>query len=776
MRGIISLPANVVGYIIALAIFFAGILIINAFWYQFQTIPIEKPEKSTACDLAYAISIWDEITAHPNIFNKSKLTAKDPKTLEDKIFEKSNFFIPGADLFFGIIEDETGWNYTLYVPSESKTTFETCGKVTIAPKSYKELEKTDISLWTFLPPVGIYEATSNFIGEAFEEAREKEYLESITTYNEISSVCHLPTFIKDGDEVRTGSMVAGFTSNVATWIREGIYTLLVSGEDSYYHPLGTYPIGCLNTIGFEKYEDKKDEEESWYHPFLEFFLFPFSTIIDVLEDKFPVVYANCEFNWNWKYEDDKFIIEVIPQRPWWFFGEGCTLSTRIPKRIIEEYNLTSKICYPKRTSLLVYAPEGMDIFGAKRKYFYLKMDKLNTGFKNEENAINYCRARCNTEGVGGLCEFWCGYGDDIFNEVCSSVVCTFAQDKIHEFYRLPQDAIDIKYIVVEEDKLEEKNWKFKDIDESNYYKYTSVCASWPNVFECESSEQCEGEKSCIRYGVVNIGGLIRKEINKSCGFCSPADKGKLCSPGYLSRPPTVTQGFYTCQDVVDYSAPLNLDTFSECLPAIKVSINGPNVKCKPNVERWDELNSGDCYIRIRDVGTKKSKFGMAHYLRFDIRYGSLNCGRKIIYENETRWYCNDKCLVSFNYPRVCLTTTKINCSLHPDAKIEWKINAKHICNKISREYSSSKDEMEEYNTISGFCPKMKFWTNMNKSKTYYLDEIKSGPDYEIKIRQQICRGRERYNNADKIFIVADFHTENKELRYILPYTEIELVE
>jgi len=773
MKALISLPANIVGYVIALAIFVAGILIINAFWYQFQTIPLEKPEKSTACDLAYVISIWNEITERPNIFEKSKLVAKNKQNLEDKIFENSTLFLPGADLFFGIVEDESNWNYTLYVPSESEITFDTCKKVTIAPKSYKELEKTDVSLWTFLPPIAMYEATTNFIGEAFEEAREKEYLESVTTYNEIFGVCSLPAFIKEGDEIKTGTMVAGFTSNVATWLREGIYNLLVSGEKSYYHPLGTYPVGCLNTLGFEKYEDEKPQQVEWYQPFLEFFISPLSAI-GWIADKFPVIYADCEFNWNWEYDGNKFVINVTPKRPWWFLGESCKLSTRIPKSIVEEYNLTSKLCYPKRTSLLVYAPEGMEIFGAKKKYFYLKMEKLDAGFKNEDNAISYCKTRCVTEGISGLCKYWCEYGDDIFDVDCGSMVCLFAQDKIHEFYRLPRDAIDIKYIVVEEDKLEEKNWKFEDIEESEYYKYTSVCSSWPSVFECESSEQCEEGKSCIRYGVVELGD--KKGIDKSCGFCSPADKDKLCSPWYLSRAPTVTQGFYTCQDVINYSAPLNLNRFSECLPAIKVSFTGPNVGCKTNPKRGDKLESEDCTIKILDIGKKKLEFEWTYYLKFYIYHEGRYCGEKKIYDGETRRYCNDGCVVSFNYPEVCLSATRINCSSHSNAKIKWKINAKNICSRTLKSYNPTKDEFETYTATTGFCPKMKFWCNIDKSKTYYLDEVASGPSYEIEIEQQVCRGNERYNNAEKVFIVADLHTEKGDMRYILPYTEIELVE
>jgi hypothetical protein len=717
MKGLISLPVNVVGYIIALAIFFAGILIINSFWYQFQTIPLERPEKSTACDLAYVISIWDEITAYPNIFDKSKITAQneeEKEELENKIFEEGagKFFVPGADLFFGIKEDETDWSYTLYIPPESKTVFDTCGKVTVAPKSYRELEKSDFSWWIFFPPEAISRATTNFIGEAFEEMKEKEYLESVKTYNEISGICHLPTFIKDGNEIRTGSMAAGFTSNIATWIREGIYRILVEGEDVYYHPLGDYPIGCLYNVGLKKYEEKK--EEAWYQPFLD--------LLSWTRDQFPILYANCEFEWNWESENDRFIINVTTKKPGLLGGVNpqeaeCRLLTRIPKKIVNEYNLNSKLCYPKKVTISVWFPEGWnppgDFADKDKKYFYLKMEKLDIDSRNEQNAISYCKARCETDLSFFLsksaCKNWCDKGDNIFDKNCKSYAtspeCMFAQDKIHEFYSLPPDAIDIKYVVVEEDKLEEKNWIFKKISESEYYDYKSVCASWPGVFDCESSKKCEGNQHCIRYGITEVEG--KKKVDKHCGVCSTIDEGDFCSPGYLNDPPLVIQGYYACQNVINYSAPLNLNEIHECLPILRTNVT------YDNSEILDLDGDG---------------------------------------------------------------TPEINCSSKPDTKIKWKIKAKDICYK-QEERRNEAGEIKTYSTTSGYCPKMKFWPSMDKSKTYYLDEVKLKPDYEIVIEQQVCRGNERYNNVDKVFIVADLYTDKAGvIRYILPNTEVEVVE
>jgi hypothetical protein len=732
MKGIVEVPANIIGYVILLAIFIAGLVIIASFWFNFQTIPVETPESSTACDLAYVLSTWKEATVSPNIFDKSFLDSWDTGVTEEKIFEDgaSKFFLPGYD-YFVKIKGEGEKEYVLYIPSEGEIVFETCGRSVIVPDSLKELEKLKLE---------------NFVDEFEEKKVEKEYAKRATTYNELSGVCALPVFIADESDpnnkkIEVGNMVAGLTSNIATKIREGIYSLSVSYDPNdkvRIFDLGSYPEGCTFDKGITKTDKKVNSEEeakSWWGQAWDFLKGVVNSIWDALwnlfsggsgHPKIPEIKQSCGFEWDWNYDDNKFVITVDSLK-----SGRCTLSTRIPKSIVEEAKLIdengnpSTICEPRKVSIDVWNPEGSETLSKVPgiseglKHFFLKVEKLDYNPLDNSQAIEFCKTRCKTEGspwcLFTSCEDQCNRGFDIFKQKCSRLltggrVCQFAKRQLFLYKHLPKGAIDIKYIVVNEDELKNKvslgTLKKEDFD---FYDYRSACSSWPGIFECTNSEVCSDPEVCIVDEVEETeNGETVYNIKADCDSCLN-NRGSYCSPRYfetLDKVNLVTDLIFTCQSVSNYSSPLAGNSYVQCLPDINIKI----------------LDENGNKVDVDDIG-------------------------------------------------------QIDCSLaeNTNREITWIIDASEICCVRDEDSDGICDK------VNDLCPKMKFWSNLDTSNSFYLSKnlYNNQINGENKmfygeITQKVCRGNEKYNNADEAFLVMSYYVGDKEFTYTPTNLRIEI--
>ncbi len=717
MKGLMSLPANIVGYVIALAIFMTGMGLITMYWMEFQTIPKETqtPERTTACDLAYILSTWEKATVKPTIFNQTFLDSWNTLETSKSIFESesSKFFFPGLDFFLKITTDEK--NYTMYVPPESKSVFEGCARNLITPKSLYEAEKFGVE---------------DTLGE-FEEAPEEEaYKEKATTYNELHAVCGLPTFVESDNDITIGRMTVGLTSNIATKIRKGIYELSLSddpNDNERIYRLGEYPSGCLFDKRITKkeksFQDLSDAKTYFYfsrdisNAIRKSLNFVFdhlenlweATIGNIIGDnedeeeiKIPMLEDYCGFVWDWKNQSDRFLLNVNSVEP----GKGgCTLKTRIPKRIVNSINLSKRLCEPKDVFLIVNWPEGG--WGGK-KHFFMKIEELNYNPDNEAQAKKFCKTRCNTEGPTisadgfSTCEDFCEEGWGILGENCVYKTCNFAKNHIYMFKHIPVDAIDIKYIVVDEKDLK-KAGSFENLDESDYYAYQSACSSWPGIYDCTTSKDCTGERICI---------MDKQEAeNLSCDVCRD-NLRSFCSPKYLEEPLVLNEELaYTCQNVTNYTAPFRGENFSACLPEIQVN-----------------------YTLLSSTGEQITDDG----------------GNPL---------------------------KKIDCSNHPNTIINWTVDASEICCM----YLGSEEE-EWCIGSTGYCPKMKIWSNLDTSHTLYLSEDtfylnEGGFNHKFRgsIQQRACRDGIPYNNANEYFLVADYHPANEEFRYVMNKSRVDSV-
>ena len=723
MKGLLNFLPDIVGYIVTLAVFVAGMLIIGHYWFQFQTIPKESPENTTACDLAYVLSIWEEATTYPNIFNKTYLDSWSSYRLGSSIFENgtSKFFLPDSDLFFKIRTKDAF--YEIYVPPESKTTFDTCGAPYMTPESFYEANKFGIE---------------EFFKEFGEERKEKEYLEKIAKYSEISSICYLPTFVADRNKVEIGGMVAGITTNLATKIREGIYQVsYLDKEEPYFYPLGSYPKGCLITEGIIKVEKKSEstEKENWLWAAIDTFV---NTILDLwnnfwgwfdtnvgsIAPKFPVIKANCGFDWTWENQSDKFILNITTYKPG-ALGiinpSECRYVTRIPKKIVDEVNLSKKLCKPKKVIIPVWLPEGG--LWQSKKYFFIKINKFS---KDPQKKIDFCKSRCNTElpfdlfdTTTNLCKSFCTCNsreisecvgkDSVLDLNCSEylkqsvipsspyatdrftyyLLCRFAQNQIYLYQNLPEGAIDIQYVVVSEDKLNKNS--VEQLDESDYYDYESACSTWPGIFECTTARDCAPWFYCID----KAGG----PGNKFCGVCLSSDLNRVCSPNYLKNPPSILdEMYYTCQNVTEYRFPLTFTDINKCLPLVEIKV----------------VNESGNLIQDQDS------------------------------DNILDFGCSS------------------------NEKIEWIINASKLCCKKINTTSG------ECILTTGYCPKIKFYSSLNTTNVFYLNKNLKKEMYAGSIKQQVCRDGIPYNNAENVFIVATYYIGNSEFKYIPYNTTVKL--
>ncbi len=592
-RGLLTLPPNMIGYIITLAIFVGIMAMIAMFWFNFQTIPTETPEKVTACDLAYMLSLWNNLTVYPNIFNKTLLkewkTTGGREETANSIFENmSKFFLPDSD-YFMLISDGSDV-YSLYVPPESKSVYKKCGNLKISEKDYKKLDET---LQNYITKSGNIDFIEGKPGEL--------------PHNKLSSICPLTTFVADKDNVEIGAMVTGLTTNLATQLRDGIYQVGVKGKPHVFYRLGPYPEGCLVNGGTNERKSKtliKDiltEKIILKLPVIGGAIGDIDSWIDEAIGSIPLVgdlynwlkgkkeeaiewmttkevYAKCGFKWD--FNNTTNVLSVIPSSK----GEGdCELKTRIPRRVVNESNLSAKICRPKEAYKHTITGPG----GLYDLEFFLLVENVRESW-GEDKAEDFCINRCETNLPWYLSEGQCiNYhctDPKIRTKDCGhNMACDFAKSQMHLFDELPKDAIGIKYVVVETEKLEDKSID-EIIEDKETYAIVSACSSWPGIFNCTVAGDCV-ETHCVA---------------NECAKCSE-EYWSFCSPNYLENPPSVSEGLYTCQEVLNQSWP-SREEMSECLPVILVNrtFNGEEIdtiNCSANENAeitWKINASGLC--------------------------------------------------------------------------------------------------------------------------------------------------------------------------------------
>ncbi|MCK4429296.1 MAG: hypothetical protein KAU95_02885, partial [Candidatus Aenigmarchaeota archaeon] len=281
------------------------------------------------------------------------------------------------------------------------------------------------------------------------------------------------------------------------------------------------------------------------------------------------IHAECGFKWYWNETTN-----VLGVTPVSIYNKHCELRTRIPKKIVEEGNLTSKICYPKEAHNHLWTlPGGLDKFE-----FYMKVEKVRENW-DAKGAVKFCEERCKTNRLWYHVTKWCEEDcreKDIRTMDCASEAhsgeCRFAKFQIYLYDNIPEDAIDIKYIVVERDKIKEGG--IEEVPEEDYVSVDSACDYWPTVSECGTSENCFDLLHCIN-------------IDGKGGKCSPCIgmEGFVCSPNYLNDPPSVDEGLYQCQNVKNRLWPLRED-MEECLPVILVT----------KIYKGEEIESIDCSV------------------------------------------------------------------------------------------------------------------------------------------------------------------------------------
>ncbi len=693
-RGLLPLPPEMIGYIITLAIFVGIMAMIAMFWFNFQTIPTETPEKATACDLAYMLSTWKDLTVYPNIFNKTLLnewkTTGGREETANSIFENmSEFFLPDSD-YFMLISDGSDV-YSLYVPPESKSVYKKCGNLKISEKDYKKLDE---KLQNYITKSGDIDFIEGKPGEL--------------PHNKLYSICPLTTFVADRDNVEIGAMVAGLTTNLVTQLRDGIYQVGVKGKPHVFYRLGPFPEGCLVNGGTNERKFKTlitdilTGKMILKLPVIGGAIGDVVSWIDEAIGSIPLVgelynwlkvkeeeavewittteiHAECGFKWDWDNETN--VLSVTPSNIW--SGE-CKLKTRIPEWVVNESNLSAKICRPKEAHKHIITWPG----GLYDLEFFLLVENVRESW-GEDKAEDFCINRCEINSPWYVhidrCSDYCTDPDIRTKNCGGNVACYFAKSQMHLFDNMLEGAINIKYIVVEKEKLEDKN--IDEIIENNEaYAVVSACDSWPTVSECGTADICEGPH-CVDFGE---GG--------NCTTCG-GHENAFCSPNYLENPPSVSEGLYTCQEVLNQSWP-SREEMSECLPKILV--------------------------------------------------------------NKT--YKSDSTSVEKNLD----TSNILDCSANENAEITWKINASGLCCKNLTKTEKGLFVCEE---DTGFCPKMKLWSNLDSSNVAVFDD----KNYVFSITQKVCRGEYPYNNAEKAFIVAHYHVKDKIIEYSLEDSRIDIL-
>ncbi|RLJ00742.1 MAG: hypothetical protein DRP06_01230 [Candidatus Aenigmatarchaeota archaeon] len=563
MKGLITLASNVIGYVVILAIFVGIMATMAMFWFNFQTIPTEIPEKATTCDFAYMFSLWDKATVYPNVFNKTFLKTWSVNSTEtaDSIFENVNdYFTPNSD-FFIHIADSDGDVYSLYVPPESKSVYKSCGEAYMSEKDFEKIKGTNLE--TVIVEEG---NIKTFKGE-----------QGIMPRNRIHSICSLTTFMSDKSDVEIGTMVAGLTTNLATKLRAGIYEVGVKNKSESFYELGGYPDGCLVYGGSNEVKTKRNlmdflsgeyilripyvgDLTSWIDeaigkiPFI-------GTIWNWLKDVeddignwvvTTEVHAECGFKWGW--DETTRVLSILPSNlgkyniDWTKRSISvCEFNTKIPEMIVNESNLSAKLCRPREAHKHYWTFPG----GLEKLNFFVRVGKVKDTW-NEDNRIGFCEDRCRSSAPWYVdkedCVLCCSTGYSI------NVQGKYAQSQLHLFDNMPDDAIDIEYIIAKASVLEE----YGTIESVPRDKLLiiSACDSWPTVSDCGNSEDCYG-MNCVDNGE---GG--------KCEMCS--EENSFCSPNYLENPPSVSDGLYTCQKVYSPLWPVKEES-SMCVPAFLVN-------------------------------------------------------------------------------------------------------------------------------------------------------------------------------------------------------------
>lgn len=878
---VMNLPINMLGWVAIITIFAVIMMFILGFLVQFQTVPTESVAKPTACDVAYMISLWQDATVHPNVFDKkfieswaqieakpqtnvpSTVPAAQPTALatqEDTanlIFEKysQDFFMPDSDIFLEITSKDKV--YKMYLPPESASAFEECAQPTYTTTQ----PVPGWTIWDLARTGDYFEAKSQF----------EKYQKSMTTYNAILAECQLPAYMADGDTIEPVQVKAGLTSNLATRLRDGIYQVGVKGEPSVYYPLGSYPEGCIVNGGAVKVEGNTyiKQAESWSDQLKGFFNNLFAGVPGMAsgfieENK---VYAKCGFNWGWsrycqitcksaatsdtcKDKQGKDIagctqiscdgnvmtcpsekltspkdstspyicnspectttdmginrLAVYKTSPSALDAFGgplsiietevqsalnyCPLETRIPNYIAEESDLKDKLCTPKEASSTVWFPKE----DFSNYQYFLKVENARSSW-SEKDKKTFCENRCKDASPWWLgadvadCNTVCEYlSDSSGNYNCNNIesrwlcetigtngqrktnpspcipnsfsgpsvyTCQVAQDLIHLYRKLPEDAINIRYITVSSDKFNGPNGKsFTDLGEQDYASTDSACSTWKSLCDiskdgkcCNSAQDCNG-LDCIDDGA---GNACEKCSDDYWGFCSPAyldypvslsvdvDEN-IAKTGILENKNPTENGLFTCQNVYNQVYPSNM-RMKKCLPVLMVSaykVAASNVKA----------NNPDPKLDTQLISTVIS----------------LGTSQKASEE---------------------IKEMSIDCKANPDTTVRWEIDATGLCCPTTTTETSGGSTIEACNNPPPYCLNMKFWPNLNSGNTVQLipaqdfyggQKLITKENYIFDIVQQVCRGGKPYNNADVAFITANYPVKGKTLQYSLEGSEIKL--
>lgn len=800
LKGVFTLSVNMLGWIISIAVFVVILMILFGFMFEFQTIPKEPVEKSTACDVAFMISTWERATVQPNIFDRKFLEAwkdtsqsKSDPTKEDTsdiLFEKlsQDFFIPDQDIYLEVSTPDKS-TYKLYLPSESVSAFSACAQPT----------------YTTTEPVPDWTLKDFFrTGDYYEQKRDYEkFKKDMTSYNAVLAECQLPSFVEKEDKsgVEPASVKVATTSNLATRLRDGIYRVGVKGEKSVYYPLGSYPKGCVVNEGAAKVNENIPKE---YFELLDVIQKKLASWIDWLgigrsatnyieEHK---VYAYCGFDWNLEdvkpegKEDysgpgiDKHVLTVFKKKE----TEDCRIKTRIPDYLYQDFQqvksgegdyekagdgykyvgekkgdykkvkiLEDKLCTPKKAYIFSWFPrENL----ASYQYF-LKIESARNGW-TAKNEREFCDDRCELErpwwflkGDIAFCRVACDYltrdpknpdkytcknyanWKDFGKSITSAPgsVCNFARDQINLYRNLPEDTIDIKYVVVESSKLQEKS--FAEMTDEDYYAQASACSGWKALYSCSDAGSCGG-LHCVS---------STEKPERECQICSEEFWGS-CSPSYFGNLVSVDDNLFTCQNVYDQTYPSNT-RMKECLPMLKVSL------ARDGGKDSEGIDLPDTPIEPKDDGTYEA----------------------------------------------------ISCAQNKDLVISWKVDATGLCCpsaqvKLDEDGNPLKDslgnELKFCGSPPAYCTNMKFWPNLDSNKTaelvpaqHFREEgdtartVMTEGDYIFELTQQVCRGGKPYNNARVVFVTANYkvggiitseYTANEAVfQYSLSGSEIELL-
>ncbi|MBN2095243.1 MAG: hypothetical protein JW727_04290 [Candidatus Aenigmarchaeota archaeon] len=823
-----------IGWIIFMAIFVLFAMFYFGFIVQFNTIPREPVEKYTACDIAFMISLWDKATVKPNIFDEDFLRSWNSENSDglsksdtsDIIFEKlsRDFFIPDSDIYLEMTSEGED-PYRLYLPKESASVFTTCARPTYTSTDpstivVDENGEEETSGGGQLPRTSRYLRSFFGTGDYYEEGGDGgEYAKDMTSYNAILAQCQLPTFVK-GADVRPAELKVSTTTNLATRLRDGIYRVGVLGQAEAYYPLGSYPEGCIvNEGATEVSESVYSKTVEAYKRFLVSF-FDFFGVGRRVWWESKKVYASCGFNWGFErteVDDPAYgtgnmmglnVLSVYRKNN----GEECPLVTRIPDYIYTEGQLSEKLCSPKTASVRTWLPGySKDLLG--RYQYYLKVESARKSW-TATNEMEFCKLRCNEGGPWWFlkknvqdCEISCEYltkpsgeytCDNIYSHWACKLpgpggfmvdvntaseclekdklprkdACEFAKSMIDLYRNLPEDAIDVRYIVVESSKLVDRG--FSDLSESDYYASASACAGWNAVGECDNSRQCTG-LSCVAH---------------KCSTCSK-DAWGFCSPWYLEDVP-VDSGLFLCQNAYDAIYPSN-KRMSECLPNIRV-----------NVSRVLYDSSGD--VSYDEIFPRELK--IPGEWRLD-----LGTDIAVIGNTELSTFERNQLLKRMDDPaeRAVLETPEISCSAagNENLVLNWTINASGLCCPEFEEKeieipsstllgSPTIKKVEVCTTPPEYCQNMKFWPNLDSGNVvemvpgqhFYedngvLERVITGDDYVFEVTQQVCREGNPYNNAPSVFITAAYvvkdssdpsNVVDKTLLYSMRGSEVAFVE